>query len=189
MVKVTYSEKLVNIPADVTVNVDGKSVTVTGVKGTVKKDFSETPFKYELVNNSLKISKNNANKKELAMMGTIASHIKNMFAGVTKGYTYKMKIVYSHFPISVKLLSADKLQIENYGGERLPRIAKILNGVQVRVEGDDLIIAGIDKEAVSQTAANIQQTCRTKDKDPRVFMDGIYVYQKLVGEDVFWKLI
>ncbi|WEU39853.1 MAG: 50S ribosomal protein L6 [Candidatus Odinarchaeum yellowstonii] len=189
MVKVDYSEKLVTIPADVSVNIEGKIITATGPKGTVKKDFTAAPFKFEIVDNTVKISKNNLNKRELAILGTIASHIKNMFTGVTKGYTYKMKIVYAHFPIAVKVAGADKLQIENFGGERYPRIARILKGVTVRVEGDDLIITGADKEAVSQTAANIQQTCRIKDKDPRVFMDGIYVYQKLEGDEIFWKLI
>ncbi len=189
MVKVDYSEKLVNIPDGVNINIEGKIITANGPKGTVKKDFTAAPFKFEIVDKTVKISKNNLNKKELAMLGTLASHVKNMFIGVTKGYTYKMKIVYAHFPITVKLVDTGKLQIENFCGERYPRMAKILKDVTVRVEGDDLIISGADKEAVAQTAANIQQTCKVKDKDPRVFMDGIYVYQKLEGDEIFWKLI
>ena len=111
-----------------------------------------------------------------------------MINGVTSGYTYKMKIVYSHFPITVKV-EGNKVIIENFIGERSKRYAKIMPGANVEIKGDDVIITGIDKESGSQTAANIQQATKIKDKDPRVFMDGIYVYQKIVGDHIFWKLI
>lgn len=189
MVKTEYIEKTVVIPEKASVKIEGKTVTVTGPKGAIKKDFSAAPVTLELHDKNIKIYKRDVTKKEAALIQTLASHIKNMFEGVVKGYTYKMKIVYSHFPISVKLLSGDKIQVENFGGERSMRTTRILKGTTVQVKGDDILIEGVDKDAVSQTAANIQQISRVKDKDPRVFMDGIYVYQKLVGEEVLWKLV
>ncbi|HIE14358.1 TPA: 50S ribosomal protein L6, partial [Candidatus Bathyarchaeota archaeon] len=119
-------------------------------------------------------------KKEAALVGTIASHIKNMIIGVTEGFTYKLKIVYSHFPISVKV-SGDKVLIENFIGEKNPRVAKIVGDVKVRIEGEDIIIQGINVEDVGQTAANIELATKVKKKDPRVFLDGIYVYEKKRG--------
>ena len=117
------------------------------------------------------------------MLGTVASHIKNMIIGVTQGYTYKMKMIYAHFPMSVRV-EGDRVLIENFGGERAPRVAKVMPGVKVVVKGEDVYVMGIDKEAVGQTAANIQLATRVKDKDPRVFLDGIYVEEKRVGMGV-----
>jgi large subunit ribosomal protein L6 len=119
-------------------------------------------------------------KKEAALVGTIYSHIQNMITGVRKGFTCKLKIVFSHFPISVKIRDKTVL-IENFTGERNPRKAKIVGDVQIKVQSEDIIIQGINLEDVSQTAANIEQATKVKRKDPRVFLDGIYVHEKIEG--------
>jgi len=100
-----------------------------------------------------------------------------MITGVTRGYRYRLKIVFSHFPVSVKV-EGDKVIIENFLGEKAPRIAKIVGDVKVRVEKDDVIVEGIDIEAVGQTAANIELATKISDFDRRVFVDGIYIYKK-----------
>ncbi|MHA1835481.1 MAG: 50S ribosomal protein L6 [Candidatus Odinarchaeia archaeon] len=189
MVKVDYYEEIVEQPEGIKFSLDERKLTVTGPKGEITKDFSHASIiNIEQTDKGIKLYVDYPRKKHIALIKTIASHINNMIKGVTLGYTYKMKIVYSHFPITVKI-EGDKIQIENFIGERSKRYAKIMKGVNVKVQGDDIIIEGLDKEAVSQTAANIQQATKIKDKDPRVFMDGIFVYQKLVGEDIIWKLI
>jgi large subunit ribosomal protein L6 len=63
-------------------------------------------------------------------------------------------------------------------GERVPRVAKIVGKTQVKVEGSDLIVTGINIEEVGQTAANIEQACRIVGYDRRKFMDGIYIVSK-----------
>jgi large subunit ribosomal protein L6 len=103
-----------------------------------------------------------------------------MITGVTKGYQYKLKIVFSHFPISVKLQDKSVL-IENFTGERRPRRIKLIGSVKVKIEPDDIIVEGSNLEEVSQTAANIEQATRVRNKDPRVFLDGIYVYERNEG--------
>ncbi len=103
-----------------------------------------------------------------------------MITGVTKGYTYKLKIVFSHFPISVKL-QGKSILIENFTGERRARSIDIIGDVKVKIEPDDIIVEGINLEHVSQTAANIEQATRVRNKDPRVFLDGIYVYERNEG--------
>jgi large subunit ribosomal protein L6 len=119
-------------------------------------------------------------KRTQSTVGTIQSHIKNMIKGVTQGFTVKLKIVFAHFPMSIKVLGNNVI-VENFFGERRPRKASISGDVQIKVEGDDVIIQGIDLEAVTQTAANIQQATQIKKKDPRVFLDGIYVYERIEG--------
>ena len=105
-----------------------------------------------------------------------------MITGVTKGFTYKMKIVYSHFPITVKIENRAVL-VENFTGERRARKAKILSDVDVKLDGDDIIVQGASLEDVSQTAANIETMTRVTNKDPRVFLDGIFVYERNEGMD------
>jgi large subunit ribosomal protein L6 len=103
-----------------------------------------------------------------------------MITGVTKGYSYKLKIVFSHFPISVKVQDKSVL-IENFTGERRARRVKIIGDVKVKIEPEDIIVEGVNLEDVSQTAANIEQATRVRRKDPRVFLDGIYVYERNEG--------
>jgi len=180
MPKLEYLSKSIDIPEDVKVEIDeNRRVKVTGPLGTIEKDFSHIPKKVniKIENGKVIVDSYDVTRREKAIMGTIIAHFRNMFKGVREGYVYKMKIVYTHFPIKVEV-KGDKVIINNFMGERAPRIAKILKGVEVKVEGEDVIVKGIDKDAVGQTAANIQQATRIKDKDPRVFLDGIYVYEK-----------
>ena len=112
------------------------------------------------------------------MVGTIRSHISNMIYGVKHGFTYKMKIVYAHFPMTVKV-KGKLVTIDNFLGERHPRTAKIIgDDVKVSVKGDDVTITGINKENVGQTMANIEQATKIKGRDPRIFQDGIYLVDK-----------
>ncbi|MCS7386271.1 MAG: 50S ribosomal protein L6 [archaeon GB-1867-005] len=179
MPKLFRIHQKVEVPQEVEVKVEGSKVVVSGPLGHLEKDFSHARgIQIRLLDDKNIIIEAYAPKKrEQALVGTIAGHIKNMIKGVTKGFKYKLKIVYAHFPISVKV-KGDKIVIENFLGEKVPRIAKIVGDVKVKVQGDDIIVEGIDIEAVGQTAANIELATKIKDKDPRVFLDGIYVYSK-----------
>lgn len=53
-----------------------------------------------------------------------------------------------------------------------------MGNAKVKLEGDDIIVEGIDLHEVSQTAANIEQATKSRGYDPRVFMDGIFIYEK-----------
>jgi large subunit ribosomal protein L6 len=100
-----------------------------------------------------------------------------MFGGVTHGWEYEMKIVYSHFPIKAAT-KGNKFIIENFLGEKAPRQANIIGDTKVQVKGNEVIVNGADLESVSQTAANIERATRIKGFDPRVFQDGIYITEK-----------
>ena len=113
-------------------------------------------------------------------MNTARSIIKNILEGVIEGYTIKMKIVFSHFPINVKV-EGKKVLVENFQGERAPRITKIWGETKVLPKGDDVIITGHVLTDVSQTAAEIENKTRVKNKDHRVFLDGIYKFEKKKG--------
>jgi large subunit ribosomal protein L6 len=170
----------VEIPEKVDALLEGRVITIKGEKGELTRDFSHAPINIQLDGKTVIVQANWPRKKEAALVGTVRSHIENMVKGVTKGFTYKMKIVFSHFPITVKI-QGKSFTINNFTGERSPRNAKIMGNTKVILNGDDVIIQGIDLEDVSQTAANIQNSTKIRSKDPRVFLDGIYVYEESEG--------
>jgi large subunit ribosomal protein L6 len=79
--------------------------------------------------------------------------------------------------VTVKV-EGDKVLINNFLGERVPRVAKILGKTQVKIDQQDVIITGSSLDDVSQTAANIEQTTRIVGFDKKVFQDGIYITSK-----------
>ena len=170
----------VQIPENVDGMLDGRIVTIKGEKGELTRDFSHAPVQMNLEGKTVTVRASWPRKKEASMVGTVCSHIKNMIKGVTTGYTYKLKIVFSHFPLTVKVVG-NYLTISNFTGERNPRKVKIMGDTKVIIKGEDIIVQGIDLEHVSQTAANIQDGTKIRNKDPRVFLDGIYVFEKHEG--------
>lgn len=180
--KTPYYFVEVDIPKEVRVSLDGSKVIVEGPKGKLERDFSHARgISIRLIDNKIIVEAFNADRRRKALVGTISAHIRNMFIGVTKGYRYKLKVVFSHFPISVEV-KGNQVLIKNFIGEKAPRKAKILEGVSVKVVDRDIIVEGIDVEKVGQTAANIEQATKIGEFDRRVFMDGIYIYERGVIE-------
>jgi len=178
--RTTEVSETIQTPDDIEVSLEGRKITVKGPKGTLVRDFSFAPVSIELKGKDIRVWAEWPRKKEASLVGTLRSHVQNMITGVRKGFTYRVKIVFSHFPISAKLKDKTIL-IENFTGERNPRKAKIIGDVQVKILSEDIILQGIDLEDVSQTAANIEQATKVKRKDPRIFLDGLYVYEKSEG--------
>ena len=121
-----------------------------------------------------------ASRKQLACVRTVCSHILNMFVGVQRGFLYKMRFVYSHFPINVTT-NGNVVEIRNFLGERRVRKVTLLDGVQYTRTAnvkDQIELFGIDIAKVSLSAAKIQQATNIRHKDLRKFLDGIYVSEK-----------
>jgi large subunit ribosomal protein L6 len=169
--------KEAEIPEGVTINIGKTSITVKGPKGELKRRIEDGNIKISIDDKSVKVSCKSDRRKIKAHVGTMAAHIRNMIAGVTSGYTAKMKAVHSHFPMKVNV-EGSKVVIQNFLGERKPRVAKTFGDVKVEVKKDEIVITGISKEEVGQTAASIETAAKVKKRDRRVFQDGIYITQK-----------
>lgn len=168
----------VEAPANVKVTMDRNILSVRGKLGTVKKDFTKLPATIIIDGHKITIKPYGSRKRDLAVTHTARSIIESMIKGVEKGYTYKLKIIFAHFPISVKVKGRE-INVENFFGERSPRVSRIIGeATKVNVVGEDVVVQGPSLEDVSQTAANIELSTRTKDKDQRVFLDGLYVYSR-----------
>lgn len=171
----------VEIPSSVKVAQEGNSIIAKGKAGTVKKDFTKLPATISIEGNKVVIKPYGKRKQDLAVTNTGSSIIRSMIKGADKGFTYKLKVIFAHFPISVKVKDGQVL-VENFFGERSPRSASIVgNSTKVTVAGEDVLVQGPSLEDVSQTAANIELSTKIKDKDQRVFLDGLYVFSREDG--------
>ena len=168
------------LPQGVTANLEGRTLSMKGKLGEAKKHFDKVNINITVDGNKISISPFSLKKKDNVIVNTVLSLVNNMITGVTKGYTYRLKVVYAHFPISVKT-KEDEIHVENFVGERSPRIAKIIGACNVTIDGDDIIVKGVSVEDVGQTAANVELATKIKRKDQRIFLDGVYIYQKGEG--------
>jgi len=173
-------ERKIEIPQGIELIVQTPFVTVKGPKGEMKKRLLSKEITSERSQNQLKFILKNAKRTEKMQLGTLCAHIRNMIEGVKNGYTYRLKICSSHFPMSV-VVQGNDIIIKNYLGERHPRKARILEGVKAKVEANIITLEGNDIELVGQTASNIELAAQIRDKDRRVFQDGIYIYAILKG--------
>ena len=173
-------ETSLEIPEKVTVSLKKNMLSVSGPLGKTFKNFKKIPVSLEINDKKISIKTQGNRKKEYAILNTAKSLIKTLCEGVVSGYTIKMKVVYAHFPITVKVKDKDVI-IENFQGERAPRIAKIHGNTKVVVKGDEIVLTGPVLSDVTQSAAEIEQKTKIKNKDHRVFLDGIYIFSKSNG--------
>jgi large subunit ribosomal protein L6 len=166
------------IPGDVQVEVNGREVLVTGEGGKEnRRTFKAKHVEIKKDDGQVSVFTNSTKKSDRSDVGTVMGHIKNMITGIEKGVTYKLKVVYSHFPMNIKAENGI-FSVENFLGEKNPRKIKIVDGVNVQVKGQDIELTGINKEAVGLCASQIEQVCTVNRLDRRVFQDGIYIVEK-----------
>ncbi|NYT00880.1 MAG: 50S ribosomal protein L6 [Methanocellales archaeon] len=164
----------IQIPEEINVIIEDYMVKISGPKGELQREFVYPGITITKTDSKVIVDTQLVGRSQIAMIGTFVSHIKNMIIGVTKGFEYKLKVVYAHFPIQVKV-EGSTFSIGNFLGERKPRKAKILPNVDIQIVKDEIFVRGINKEYVAQTAANMEQATRIKRRDPRVFQDGVHV--------------
>ena len=168
------------IPEGVKLTLNKHMLSFVGPLGKTFKSFRSIPVNIEIKDNKVILNAIGSRKKDYAILHTARSIIRNICEGLVDGYTIKMKIVYAHFPITVKV-EGKKILIENFQGERAPRITKVVGNTKVIPKGEDIILTGEAWTDITQTAANIELKTKVKDKDHRVFLDGIYSFEKKKG--------
>ena len=186
--KTINSKATVTIPDKVTCELKSRVVKITGPRGVLTKSFRHMDVDmYMPTDKTLTVEKWFASSKQVSLIKTCTSHIQNMIDGVTKGFQYRMKMVYAHFPTNAQIGSGGKeVDIVNFIGQKVKFNIKALDGVKIErdpKENTQLLIHGNDIENVSRTCALISQSCAVKKKDIRKFLDGIYVSDKMFKED------
>ncbi len=164
---------------------EGVSASVEDGVLTVKKNDKE--IKRKLVSlldvavqgNKVVISAERNRKIERKLFGTFKAHVKNMVKGLTEGFEYKLRVSNVHFPMNVSFDgNSNKFTIKNFLGEKKDRIIDTIPGVDVKVNGEDVVITSHDIEKAGQVATNIEKGAKVRGKDRRIYQDGIFIIQK-----------
>ena len=170
----------IEIPDDVSAETEHLELTVEGPNGSVTRRLWYPDIDVSVEDGAVAITTENEDAKTNATVGTFESHVSNMIHGVTEGWEYTMEVYYAHFPMQVSV-EGEEVVIENFLGEKAARRAPIRGDTDVQVDGETVRLTGSDKEAVGQTAADIEQLTKVTDKDTRVFQDGVYIVEKPTG--------
>ena len=181
MVRVAQVSHDIELPEGVSASIDGDKVTLSKDGDSLSRTFAHNKVSVKQSDGALQVFCSLPRRSEKAIAGTWAAHLRNMTKGLEEGFEYRLKAVFSHFPMSLKV-EGQKFTITNLFGEKVPRVAKLPwtpAEVEVRVENKtDVLVKGADREKVGQTAANIERACKIKKRDRRVFQDGIYIVSK-----------
>ncbi len=164
------------ISEGVTVEIKGNEIHTKGSLGSNARKYNDALLQISKKGNTIVIESvtDKVLAKKAAMVErTFKKELENDMQGVTQHFEKKMKAVFAHFPITVEVKGSDVL-IKNIIGERFPRISKIVGNTKLEVKGQNLRIYGTSLDDVSQTSANIRQICKMRNKDIRVFQDGLY---------------
>lgn len=168
---------IVKVPQGISASINDYVLTIKGPKGSTSKVLKSPLGSVDVKGDEVIIESPIESRRGKTIVNTFKSHIKNLIKGVTNGYEARLKICYSHFPITVKV-NGKNISIENLGGEKTPRMTSITGDAKISVEGAEVVVTGINKEEVGQTAASIEKTSKIKHKDSRLFQDGIWITKK-----------
>lgn len=164
-----------------------RTVTVEGPRGKLTKNLGHLAVTFtHPAKDVINVELHHGSRKSVATLRTVRTLINNLVVGVTKGFKYKMRYVYAHFPINVNIeknkeTDLYEVEIRNFIGEKIVRRVTMHPGVTVETSKnvkDELQLTGNSLENVSQSAADIQQICRVRNKDIRKFLDGLYVSER-----------
>ena len=181
MPKLDHISHSIALPEGASASIAGDVITVSKDGQSLSREFRHHKVEVRAVNGDLEVFVNLPRRSDKALAGTWAAHLRNMVLGIDEGFEYRLKAVFSHFPMSLKV-DGKQMIINNLFGEKVPRVAKLPwspDEVKVQVKKKtDVVVSGANREKVGQTAANIERACRIKKRDRRVFQDGIYIVSK-----------
>jgi large subunit ribosomal protein L6 len=163
----------------------GISAEVKGDEILIKKDGKEIKRKINsLVNikvedNKIKLDANKITKRERKVIGSARAHIKNMISGLTEPWAYKLQVASVHFPTTASVdKENNEFVLKNFLGEKKDRRIKLIPGVEVKINKDIIELSSPEIERVGQAAANLEKLTKVRNRDRRIFQDGIFIIEK-----------
>jgi large subunit ribosomal protein L9e len=121
-----------DIPDGVKIKISARIIEVEGPRGKLSRNFKHLNLDFQLIKDEegkrkLKIDAWFATRKTSAAIRTALSHVENLITGVTKGYRYKMRFVYAHFPINASITNSNTaIEIRNFLGEKKVKIYSLV---------------------------------------------------------------
>merc|ERR1712226_692588 len=142
MPKTIKTESSIAIPEGVTVDVKARNIKVTGPRGSLTRNFKHIQMQLQVRDDKVYATYWFGGRREIAKVRTVLSHIQNLFKGVTRGFEYKMRFVYAHFPVNVTIVKGGA-EVEMREGVKI---------VRSESTKDEVVLTGNDIDAVSQSA-------------------------------------
>ena len=172
-------EESITLPEGVTATFEKAQhrLIVKGKKGELSRVLFSPSVVIGVQDGKISFETRKATMREKKMLFTLKAHANNMVRGADEGFVYRLKICSGHFPMSVSV-KGDTFEIKNFIGEKVPRSMTLKHGADVKVEGQEVVVSGADKEIVGQVAADIEQLSRRPGFDNRIFQDGIFITRK-----------
>lgn len=167
----------IEIPQGIDANIEGSTLKVNGPEGEISKTFNLKGLSLSKKDDKIIVGHKKSTKKEKKLINSNAAHIKNMIKGVQNKFEYQLKVCFSHFPISVEM-KGKEVSVKNFLGEKIPRKTTIPEGVDVDINKDIIKIKSVDKELAGQVAANFETVTKIRNRDRRIFQDGIFMTKK-----------
>lgn len=167
----------IELPEGVTASLEGQVLLIKGPKGDVKKSLKQHSVSIRIENRNVILETEKGSKTDKKITGALTAHVKNMINGSLQSHSYTLKVCAGHFPVTISV-SANKLTVKNFLGEKVPRVLQLKEGANVKVEGDIIHVTSADKEIAGQVSADIEQLTRRPGYDTRIFQDGIYIINK-----------
>lgn len=167
----------IEIPEGVEAEIDGTTLKVKGPEGENERRFNFRKLEFKKEGNEIIIGYKKASKSEKKIINSIAAHIKNMVQGVQEKFEYQLKICSSHFPITVEV-KGNEVIVKNFLGEKIPRKTEIPEGVEIEIDKDIIKVKSVNKEMAGQTSADFETLTKVRNKDRRIFQDGIFIINK-----------
>ncbi|MCG7338304.1 50S ribosomal protein L6 [Staphylococcus sp. ACRSN] len=144
-------KKIIDIPSDVTVTIEGNSITVKGAKGELSRTFNER-MTYKQDESTLEVVRPTDSKDDRTVHGTTRALISNMIQGVSEGYQKTLELV----GVGYRAQMQGNDLILNVGYSH-PVEMKADEGITFSVEKNTTVtVAGISKEQVGAIASNIR---------------------------------
>ena len=142
--------RILTLPENVTLTVDGTTVTVKGPKGELSTEINKN-ITVTVKDNEVVVERKNDNFK--SFHGTANANIKNMIIGVTEGYSKGLEAIGVGYRFNI---SGNKITVNT--GKSHPDIVEIPSGLTVEgISNTEIVIKGIDKCQVGEFAANIRK--------------------------------
>jgi len=170
--------ELIGIPEGIEAKIEGNSLEIKGKEGAVKKEFRKD-IKINIEDSNIVLEKEGESKRERKLVMSARAHIRNIIEGVKQKYVYRLQICSVHFPMNVSVdKNKGEIVIKNFLGEKKERRSKIIPNTNVKIEGDIITVDSPDVEAAGQTAANVEIITKIRNRDRRIFQDGIWMTEK-----------
>lgn len=177
-------EEIIEIPGGITCELKARTIVCTKGGVTLMRMLNHPAIEAHLESNRLILRCAKANKTHRCTIAALKAHLRNIFSGLEQRFTYVLEACNVHFPMTAKL-EKNRLGISNFLGERTTRIAEILPDVSVEIKEQKsptspfrIMVSSHNREAAGQTAANIEKATRVKNRDRRVFQDGIFIIER-----------